>query len=235
MRRAWLALPLLLLICAPARAAEPLWGVRAVAHGSYALDYGDERPVPPSGLDGQATGSWVWRMKALAAGFGVDTTIAAFRMTVEEQSDVISYVQQPNHLGEAPQCRPPSSDEVGWVRDPGVGLFLSSTTRGFQVSHPFLELLAGCHVGAHGMSLYDGASPAETPVTRAEFRPRRDRLFKRTWTQEIALDRAHEPDPASAHTFQASGSITISVRRISRRAARAFRLRLRSIPRTPRA
>lgn len=220
-------------MASPASAAlprEPLWGVTAVAYGSYSVDYGQERPVPPSGIDGRGSGRWSWRMKALASGFDIDTGIAAFRMEVTEQSDIVLYALQQNQMVETPYCRPPAGSTVDWVRDASVGLFMSS--RGFQVGHGFFGRLGGCHVGAHGMSLYDGASPAETRIARGAFRPRRDREFKQTWTQEISLDRTHEPDASSAHTFAAAGTITISVRRLSRRAAAALRLRLRSIPRT---
>jgi hypothetical protein len=212
-----------------ARAREPLWGVTAAAYGSYSVDYGQDRPAPPSGIDGRGTGRWSWRMKALASGFDIDTGIAAFRMEVTEQSDIVLYSLQQNQIRETPYCRPPAGSTVDWVRDPSVGLFLGSG--GFQVGHGFFDRLGGCHVGAHGMSLYDGASPAETAIARGAFRPRRDPVFKRTWTQGIALDRTHESDPSSAHTFAAEGTISISVRRLTRRAAAAFRLRLRSIPR----
>jgi hypothetical protein len=223
--------PLLLLMAPGASAAtprEPLWGVRAVAHGSYSVDYGQDRPSPASGIDGRGSGSWSWRIRALASGFDIDTDIAAFRMEVAEQSDIVLYSLQQNQLRETAYCRPPAGSTLDWVRDPSVGLFLGS--RGFHVDHGFFDRLAGCHVGAHGMSLYDGASPAEAAIARSSFRPRRDRAFSHTWTQEILLDRSHEPDPARAHTFQAEGTITISVRRLSRRAAAALRLRLRSIP-----
>jgi hypothetical protein len=116
------------------------------------------------------------------------------------------------------------------VRDPSVGLFLASG--GFRVDHGFFDRLAGCHVGAHGMSLYDGASPADTAIARGSFRPRRDRGFRHTWTQAISLDRTYQPDPARAHTFQAVGTITISVRRLTRRGAAALKGRLRTIPRS---
>ncbi len=102
------------------------------------------------------------------------------------------------------------------------------------MDHPFGALLTGCHVGAHGMTLYDGAGPASTPVSRAAFRPRRDRSFVDTWTQSILLDRSHDPGQ-DAHTFAAGGTITIEIRRIGPRAARRLALRLRSTPRTPRA
>jgi len=212
---------------------EPLWGVTAVAYGSYSVDYGQDRPVPASGIDGRGSGRWSWRMKALASGFDIDTGIAAFRMEVTEQSDIVLYSLQQNQMVETPYCRPPAGSTVEWVRDPSVGLFLSAR-RGYQVNHGFFDRLGGCHVGAHGMSLYDGASPAETAIPRGAFRPRRDREFKQTWTQQISLDRTHEPDAASAHTFAAQGAITISVRRLTRRSAAAFRLRLRRIPGTPR-
>ena len=215
-----------------ARAREPLWRVIVVASGSYSVDYGQDRPAPSSGIDGRGTGLWSWRMKALASGYEIDTGIAAFRMDVTEQSDIVLYSLQQNQIHETPYCRPPAGSTVDWVRDQSVGLFLGSG--GFQVNHGFGDRLAGCHVGAHGMSLYDGASPLETAIARGAFRPRRDRLFKQTWTQQISLDRTHETDPSSAHTFQAEGTITISVRRLSKRAAAALRLRLRSIPRAAR-
>lgn len=216
----------------PASAAtprEPLWGVIAVAYGSYSVDYGQDRPAPPSGIDGRGSGQWSWRMKALASGFDIDTDIAAFRMEVAEESDIVLYSLQQNQIRETPYCRPPAGTTMDWVRDPSVGLFLGSG--GFRVDHAF-DRLAGCHVGAHGMSLYDGTSLAETAIARGSFRPRRDRAFTHTWTQAISLDRTHELDPAGAHTFQAAGTITISVRRLTRRSAAALRLRLRRIPRT---
>jgi hypothetical protein len=222
-------------MAAPASAAaprEPLWGVIAVAYGSYSVDYGQDRPAPPSGIDGRGTGRWSWRMKALASGFDIDTDIAAFRMNVTEQSDILLYSLQQNQLHETPYCRTPAGTTVDWVRDPSLGLFLGM--RGFQVDHGFGNLLAGCHVGAHGMTLYDGASPADTRIARGALRPRRDRTFKDTWTQEISLDRTHETDASSAHTFAAEGTITISVTRLSRRSAAGLRARLRSIPRAPR-
>jgi len=230
-RRAWLAVPLLLLVAPPASAAvprEPLWAVSAVAYGGYSVDYGQDRPSPPSGIDGRGSGLWSWRLRALASGFEIDTDIAAFRMEVTEQSDIVLYWLQQNQLHETPYCRPPAGSIVGWVRDPSVGLFLGRG--GFRVDHGFFDRLAGCHVGAHGMSLYDGASPADTRIPRGSFRPRRDRAFKKTWTQQISLDRTHEADLASAHTFQASGTITISVRRLTRRGAAALKVRLRRIP-----
>jgi hypothetical protein len=234
-RRAWLAVPLLLVTATPAEAApppEPQWGVVVSARGSYVVDYGQDRPVPSSGVDGRGIGNWSWRIKALASGRNVDTSIAAFRMNVTELSDIVLYSLQQNEIRETPYCRPPAGITVDWVRDPRVGLYLSSTG-GFQVNHPFFDRLAGCHIGAHGMSLYDGASPAETLIPRGLFRPRRDRDFRRTWAQDIVLDRTHEPDPDSAHTFEAHGTIRIQVKRLSKRAAAAIKLRLRSIPRTP--
>jgi hypothetical protein len=198
------------------------WSVRASASGSYMLDYGNEGDA----IDGTADGVWAWEMKAVAAGVELDTGTAIFRMDVEEGSSIVT-------AGGTPSCRPPESGSVGWVRDGRVGLYFSRAQRGFRVDHPFFDLLAGCHVGAHGMSLYDGASPALTPVPRGGFRPRRDTSFKHTWVQRIALDRTHESGPG--HTFSATGGLTITVRRISARAARALRLRLRSTPRTPRA
>jgi hypothetical protein len=229
----WLALPLLLVMATPAAAArprEPLWRVTAVASGGYSVDYGQDRPSPSSGVDGRGTGTWSWRMKALAAGYDIDTSIAAFRMDVTEQSDIVLYTFQQNQVQETPYCRPPAARPVAWVRDPSVGLFLSPS-RGFQLDHGFGDRLAGCHVGAHGMGLYDGVLPTDTPIPRGAFRPRRDRSFKDTWTQEISLDRTHESDPSSAHTFQAEGTITISVRRLSPESARGLRARLRRIPR----
>jgi hypothetical protein len=229
----WLALPLLLVMATPAAAArprEPLWRVTAVASGGYSVDYGQDRPSPSSGVDGHGTGTWSWRMKALAAGYDIDTSIAAFRMDVTEQSDIVLYTFQQNQVQETPYCRPPAARPVAWVRDPSVGLFLSPS-RGFQLDHGFGDRLAGCHVGAHGMGLYDGVLPTDTPIPRGAFRPRRDRSFKDTWTQEISLDRTHESDPSSAHTFQAEGTITISVRRLSPESARVLRARLRRIPR----
>jgi hypothetical protein len=229
----WLALPLLLVMATPAAAArphEPLWRVTAVASGGYSVDYGQDRPSPSSGVDGRGTGTWSWRMKALAAGYDIDTSIAAFRMDVTEQSDIVLYTFQQNQVQDTPYCRPPAARPVAWVRDPSVGLFLSPR-RGFQLDHGFGDRLAGCHVGAHGMGLYDGVLPTDTPIPRGAFRPRRDRSFKDTWTQEISLDRTHESDPSSAHTFQAEGTITISVRRLSPESARVLRARLRRIPR----
>jgi hypothetical protein len=234
-RRIWLALPLLLALATPAAAArprEPLWRVVAVANGSYSVDYGQDRPSPSSGVDGRGTGQWSWRMKALAVGYDIDTSLAAFRMDVTEQSDIVLYTLQQNQMRETPYCRPPAASTVDWLRHPGVGLFLSPR-RGFHLDHGFGDRLAGCHVGAHGMGLFDGVTPADTPIPRGAFRPRRDRSFKDTWTQQISLDRTHESDPSTAHTFQAAGTTTISVRRISPESARLFRARLRRIPRAP--
>jgi hypothetical protein len=208
---------------APAHAPEPQWRVDVTASGTYAVDYGAEHDL----VDGQAGGSWGWEMKALASGFGVDTDEAVFRMSTGETSSIVL-------PGGEPYCRPPASRAVGWVRDEDVGLYFDARRRGFQVDHPFATLLGGCHVGGHGMTLYDGAGPADTRIPRAAFRPRRDRSFENTWTQTIALDRSHDPGQ-DTHTFTAGGTITIEVRRISKRAARALRLRLRSTPRTPRA
>jgi hypothetical protein len=202
-------------------AAEPHWRVHVEASGTYAVDYGAEGDA----VDGQSGGSWSWEMKAVAAGFGVDTGAANFRMSVAESSSIVL-------PGGIPYCRPPASGAIEWVRDPGVGLYFSSRSRGFQIDHPFATLLTGCHVGAHGMTLYDGASPVYTRIPRGAFRPRRDRSFENKWTQSIALGRSHEPGQ-DAHTFTATGTITIEVRRISRGAARALRLRLLSTPRTP--
>ena len=229
-------LPLLLGIVTPAAAAarpsEPLWGVTAVASGSYSVDYGQDRPSPSSGVDGRGMGRWSWRMKALAVGYDIDTSLAAFRMDVTEQSDIVLYTFQQNQMRVTPYCRPPAGSSVGWVRDASVGLFLSPRG-GFQLDHGFGDRLAGCHVGAHGMGLYDGVTRTDTPIARGAFRPRRERFFEDTWTQEISVDRTHESDPSSAHTFQAEGTITISVRRLTRRSAAALKVRLRRIPRTP--
>jgi hypothetical protein len=215
MRPVWIAL--LLLVVAPgAAAAETHWSVRASGSGSYVLGYGNER----DGIDGQADGVWAWQLKALASGPELDTELATFRMEVGESSSLV--------LGDgSPICRPPAAGSVGWVRDSRVGLYLSRAKRGFQLDHPYFGLLAGCHAGAHGMSLYDGASPSETPYGR--FRPRRHRSFERTWTQQIALDGTHER--GTPHTFTASGSLTIVLRRISARAARRLARSLRATPR----
>ena len=200
---------------------EPQWRVQVTASGTYALDYGADRDL----VDGQAAGSWEWEMRALGSGFALDTDVANFRMSVQESSTITLADGQP-------ACRPPATAQVGWIRDARVGLYLDTRRRGFQVEHPFGGLLAGCHVGAHGMTLYDGAGPATTRIPRGAFRPRRHRFFEDTWTQTIALDRSHDPGQ-DAHTFAATGSITIEARRITRRAARRLALRLRSTPRTP--
>ena len=207
----------------PARAPEPHWRVHVVASGSYAVDYGAEGDL----VDGQASGTWRWEMKALASGLGVDTNLAIFRVSVGEASTVVL-------PGGTPYCRPPPRASVGWVRDSRVGLYFDARRRGFQVDHPFAGKLQGCHVGSHGMTLYDGAAPSITRIPRRAFRPRRNRSFRNTWTQSIALDRSHDPGEET-HTFTANGAIEVEVRRISSRAARALRLRLRSTPRTPRA
>ena len=222
MRAAWIVLGLLLVAPSTAAAAEPQWRVHAFASGSYALDYGGEGDA----IDGQAAGSWSWDMRALASGLDVDSELAVFRMETEESSSIVL----PDG---SPACRPPPSGLVGPVRDPGVGLYYARGRRGFQVDHPFFGRLGGCHVGAHGMTLYDGAAPAMTRVPRGAFAPRRDRSFERRWTQQIALDRGHESGPP--HAFSATGRMTIRLKRISARAADALRLRLRSTPRTPRA
>jgi hypothetical protein len=200
---------------APARAPDPQWRVHVEASGTYAVDYGAERDA----VDGQAGGSWGWEMKALASGRAVDTDVAVFRMSTGETSTIVL-------PGGEPYCRPPASKTVGWVQDSRVGLYFDARSRGFQVDHPFGELLAGCHVGAHGMTLYDGASPAVTRIPRSVFRPKSARSFENTWTQTIALDRSHDPGQ-DTHTFTATGTITIEIRRISSRAARALSIRLR--------
>jgi hypothetical protein len=206
---------------APLDSGEPHWRVHVSASGSYAVDYGADDDA----VDGQGSGNWVWEMRAVASGYSLDTDAASVRMSVEESSSIVL-------PGGEPYCRPPATDAVGWVRDPRVGLYFDARQRGFQVDQPFGGLLRGCHVGADGMALYDGAAPENTRLTRGAFRPRRDRSFEDTWTQQISLDRSHDPGP-DAHAFTATGTITIEVRRISSRAARALRLRLRSTPRTP--
>ena len=148
-------------------------------------------------------------------------------MSVQESSSIVL-------PGGEPYCRAPATGAVGWVRASRVGLYFDARRRGFQVDQPFGGLLRGCHVGADGMALYDGAAPENTRLTRGGFRPRRGRSFEHAWTQQISLDRSHDAGPA-AHAFRATGTITIEVRRISSRAARALRLRLRSTPRTPHA
>jgi hypothetical protein len=218
-----LALIALVLALPAAAPAEPQWRVHAVASGSYAVDYGAEGDA----VDGQGSGTWRWEMKAVASGYGVDTGTAIFRMSVEESSNIVL-------PGGTPSCRPPTTGAVGWVRDQGAGLYFDARRRGFQMDNPFYGLLKGCHAGAHGMTLYDGATPGDTRVPRGAFRPRRDRSFEDSWTQTIALDRSHDPGQ-DTHAFLATGTMTIELRRISSRAARALRLRLRSTPRTPRA
>jgi hypothetical protein len=221
MRAVWIVLALLLVAPASA-AAEVHWRVHAFASGSYRLDYGSEQDA----IDGQADGTWAWDMKAVASGLEVDTEIAVVRMEDEESSSIVL-------AGGSPRCRPPDLGPIGPFRDARAGLYYARRQRGFQVDQPFSDRLGGCHVGAHGMSLYDGATPAATRVPRGAFNPRRARAFKRTWTQLIDLDRGHDSGPP--HTFYASGGLTISLKRISARAARTLRLRLRSTPRTPRA
>jgi len=221
MRAVWIVLGVLL-VAPGSAAAEVHWRVHAFASGSYRLDYGSEQDA----IDGQADGTWAWDMRAVASGVEVDTEIAVVRMEDEESSSIVL-------AGGSPRCRPPDLGPVGPFRDARAGLFYGRRQRGFQVDQPFSDRLGGCHVGAHGMTLYDGASPAATRVPRGAFNPRRARSFERTWTQLIDLDRGHESGPP--HTFYASGGLTISLKRISARAARTLRLRLRSTPRTPRA
>ena len=215
--------PALLALALALPSAQPAWRVDVHASGRYAVDYGAEADL----VDGQATGSWEWEMRALASGPAVDSELAVVRMSVAESSTVLL-------ADGTPYRRPPATAQVDWTRDDRVGLYFDGRRRGFQVDHPFGTLLAGCHVGADGMTLYDGASPASTPVPRGDFRPRRDRSFTDTWTQTILLDRSHDPGQ-DTHTFGATGTITIEVRRIGRRAARRLALRLRSTPRTPHA
>jgi len=221
MRAVWIV-PGLLLAAPGSAAAEVHWRVHAFASGSYRLDYGSEQDA----IDGQADGTWAWDMRAVASGLEVDTEIAVVRMEDEESSSIVL-------AGGSPRCRPPDLGPIGPFRDARAGLYYARRQRGFEVDQPFSDRLGGCHVGAHGMTLYDGASPAATRVPRGAFNPRRARSFKRTWTQLIDLDRGHESGPP--HTFYASGGLTISLKRISARAARTLRLRLRSTPRTPRA
>jgi len=211
----------LLALAAAMPPAQPQWRVDVDAGGTYAVDYGAENDL----VDGQESGRWQWDMRALASGAAIDTDLAAFRMTAGEASSVTL-------PGGTPYCRPPATASVGWRRDPRVGLYYDSRRRGFQVDQPFGDLLSGCHVGAHAMTLYDGATPHTTAVPRGKFRPRTDRSFVDTWTQSIALDRSHDPGQ-DTHAFTATGTITIHIRRISSGAARALRLRLRSTPRTP--
>lgn len=207
----------------PAQPHEPQWRVHVVASGTYTVDYGAERDL----VDGRGDGSWRWEMDALASGLAIDTDLTRFRMSTRESSDIAL------SNGE-PYCRPPATAATSWVRDDRVGLYFDASRRGFQVDHPFGALLTGCHVGAHGMTLYDGAGPASTRVARDGFRPRRDRSFEDTWTQSILLDRSHDPGQ-DAHAYTAGGTITIEIRRIGPRAASRLALRLRSTPRTPRA
>lgn len=218
MRAVWIVLGLFL--AAPGSAAAEIhWSVRASASGSYMLNYGTEH----DGIDGPADGVWAWEMRAVASGIEVDTEIATLRMDVEEGSEIVL----PDG---SPACRPPETGSIGWVRDSRVGLHLVRARRGFQVDNPFFALLAGCHVGAHGMTLYDGASPADTRIPRGAFNPRRDRSFERAWTQLASLDATHESGPP--HSFYYSGGLTLTLKRISARAARALRVRLRSTPRS---
>jgi hypothetical protein len=214
---------LLALALALPSTGQPAWRVDIHASGTYAVDYGAEQDL----VDGQSGGHWSWDMKALASGLAIDSDVAIVRMTVAESSNVVL-------AGSEPYCREPAPRSTGWVLDDRTGVYFDVRRRGFQVDQPFGDLLRGCHVGAHGMTLYDGAAPAITPVARGAFRPRRARSFESTWTQSIALDRTHDPGQ-DAHTFTATGSITIAIRRISRRAAGRLGLRLRSTPRTPRA
>lgn len=217
MRRVLLVLAVLLALPVPAAvAAEPLWRVSAESRGSYTLDYGADGDA----IDGRADAAWDWELRAVASGFDVDTDLSVFRMSVTGSSDIVQ--------GSSPLCRPDApADSVGWVRDSRAGLYLSSSG-GFQVNHPFGDLLgSSCHRGAHGMTFYDGAAPGDTPVPRRAFRPRRDRRFGRTWTQQIELGRDHEAPPATPHAFRVDGTLTISVKRISKRAARTLRARLR--------
>ena len=220
MLAAFLALALTL-PSAPIDSSEPHWRVHVSASGSYAVDYSSDGDA----VDGQGAGGWTWEIRAVASGYGLDTDASIFRMSVEESSSIVL-------PGGEPYCRPPATGAVGWVRDSRVGLYFDSRRRGFQVDQPFDGLLRGCHVGADGMALYDGAAPENTRLPRGAFRPRRDRSFEDTWTQGIFLDRGHVPGP-DEHAFTATGTITIELRRISSRAARALRLRLRSTPRTP--
>ena len=61
-------LPVIATPAAAARPREPLWGVIAVANGSYSVDYGQDRPSPSSGVNSPGAGTWSWRMKALPTG-----------------------------------------------------------------------------------------------------------------------------------------------------------------------
>jgi hypothetical protein len=193
-----LGIALVVLLAAPGTAVagrELHWSVHVDASGSYRLYYGNEHDA----VDGNAEGIWAWEMRAVAAGPEIDTGIATFQMQVEEGSDMVL-------VDGTPTCRPPETGSVGPVRDRRVGLYYSRASRGFQVDHPFFDLLAGCHVGNHGMTIYDGASPVLTRVPRGAFSPRRDRRFERTWTQEINLDATHESGPP--HLFSATGGLT---------------------------
>ena len=214
---------LLALALALPSTAQPAWRVDVHASGTYAVDYGAEQDL----VDGQSGGRWSWDMKVLASGFAIDSDVAIVRMTVGESSNVVL-------AGTEPYCREPAPRSTGWVLDERAGVYFDARRRGFQVDQPFGDLLRGCHVGAHGMTVYDGATPAITRIARGAFRPRRDRSFESTWTQSIALDRSHDPGQ-DAHSFTADGSISIAVERISSRAARRLGLRLRSTRRTPRA
>src|SRR4051812_36086938 len=188
---------------APAAAApEPRWRVHVAASGTYAVDYGAERDL----VDGQGGGSWEWELKAVASGAALDSDVTAFRMSSEESSTIVL----PDG---GPFCRPPASSHVDWVRDERVGVYFDARRHGFQVDHPFGALLQGCHAGAHGMTLYDGAGPSITRPPPAASPPRRDRHFEDTWTQTVALDRTHDPGQ-DTHTFTATGTITVEIRRV---------------------
>ena len=78
--------------------------------------------------------------------------------------------------------------------------------------------------GGYGDPTIDWSNPDRKIIRSCDWQPEQG--------QEISLDRSHRPDPASAHTFQAEGTITISVRRLTRRGAAALKVRLRRIPRT---
>jgi hypothetical protein len=210
-----LAILALVLAMPSAQPPEPHWRVHVVASGNYAVDYGGEHDV----IDGAGAGTWSWELKAVATGDAIDTDTAIFRMTTAESSSIVL-------PGGMPYCRPPAGSDTGWVRDERIGLHFSARRRGFQIDHPFYNLLKGCHAGAHGMTLYDGADPAIARVRRGAFRPRRARSFERTWTQSIVLDRSHDPGQ-DTHTFTVNGTLAIELRRISTRAAgtRAARLK----------
>jgi hypothetical protein len=198
---------------------EPYWRVDATASGTYTVDYGADGDL----VDGQAGGSWRWRMRALASGYAVDTELTNFRMTTRESSSVVL----PDG---SPYCRPPATRQIGWVRDDRVGIYFDARRRGFEVDHPFAAFLTCCHAGAHGMTLYDGASPEITVLPRSAFRPRKTRSFEHTWTQQIALDRSHDPGQ-DTHTFTAGGSLTLTLTRIDRKEAERLRAHLRGAPR----